>query len=165
MLRFTTFTALVLFSTGLSFTAEAKEKPPQISACAADVCLTELRWTLPDSFVGTTEPAVDGVLVNNSGATLSFPSVRFALEAVDLLGTGSAYYSGAITPGGRWHFHASFSAVIGGRFVMNVHTVALSYTEDNGQRVSGALEFDPLFAPVADGQRKAWEKIHGKRQR
>jgi len=92
MLRFTTFTALALFSTGLFFTAEAKDKPPQISVCAADICVNELRWTQPSSFLGTTEPAVDGVLVNTSGAPVSFCSLNFALEAGPaLLGTAADY--------------------------------------------------------------------------
>jgi len=47
---------------------------------------------------------------------------------------------------------------------MKIHAVQLAYTED-GVRHAGALEFDPLFAPFANAQRKAWEKIHGKRQR
>jgi len=165
MFRFKDTLALIAIAAGVSFPLEAKEKPMEISVCYSGICLNGLRWTRPDSFAGTTEPAVDGVLVNNSGATLSFPSVRFALEAVDLLGTASANYSGAIPPGGRWHFHASFSAIIGGHFVMNIHTVELSYTEGGGQGASEALEFDPLFGPAADGQRRAWEKIHGKRQR
>ena len=164
MLRFT-FTALALLSTGLLFTAEAKDKPPQISVCAADICLTELRWTQPSSFLRTTEPAVDGVLVNTSGSAVSLSSLNFALEAGPaLLGTAADYYSGVIPPAGGWHFHASFSDMIGGRFVMKIHAVQLAYTED-GVRHAGTLEFDPLFAPVADWQRKAWEKIHGKRQR
>jgi len=165
MLRFTTFTALALLSIGLSFTAEAKDKPPQISVCAADICLTELRWTQPSSFLGTSEPAVDGVLVNTSGAHVSFSSLNFALEAGPaLLGTAADSYSGAIPPGARWHFHASFSEMIGERFVLTIHAVQLSYTED-GVRHAGILEFDPLFGPLAYGQRRAWEKINGKRQR
>lgn len=96
MLRFTTYTALALLSTGLSFTAEAKDKPPQISVCTSEICLTELRWARPDSFLGTTAPAVDGVLVNTSDAAVSFGSLNFVLESGPaLLGTAFAYYSGA----------------------------------------------------------------------
>lgn len=166
MLRFTTFTAMALLAAGLLSTAEAKDKPPQITACSGNICLIALRWTRPDSFLGTTEPAVDGVLVNNSNETLFYSSLRFALESGPaVLDTAFATYAGAIPPGGQWHFHAEFLSMIGGRFVMTVHTVELSYTEDGGRRVSGALEFDPLFSPWADGQRRAWEKINGRRQR
>ena len=170
MFRFKAIFALVAIAAGASFQVHAKEKPPQISVCYGGVCLTGLRWAQPDSFMGTTSPAVEGVLVNNSNITLRFLSLDFQLVSGSaLVGTAVDSFSGIVPPGGQWRFHAAFAPVVGRSFVTVIASAVLSCTgfgaDGARQRVSQQMDFDPLFAPFANAQRKAWEKIHGKRQR
>jgi hypothetical protein len=168
MFRFTTMMIIAVLWLGMPASAIAKNSAPPISVCYGDVCLMDLRWSIPDGLFGNTSTAVSGTLVNGSSSALRTPGVNFTLHAGDtLVGTAADFFSGTVPPGGRWRFHAVFSESHGGRLVMSIHNVVVSYTagENGGRRTSETLDFDPLFAPYAWHQRRAWEKLHGKRQR
>jgi len=95
--------------------------------------------------------------------------LAFALiSGAVLTGTATAIYLGQIPPGGRWFFRAQFVDYDGQILVSKSETVLLSAFVNNGSSpgwLKQNLQFDPVFSPINSGERKQWEKIHGKRQR
>src|ERR1022692_4655560 len=75
--------------------AAEKVKPPAVSVCQNEICLTDLRWSL---YRGA---SIQGVLVNYSEETLSSISLRFAMKAGSLLvNTAGDNFLGEVPPGG-----------------------------------------------------------------
>jgi hypothetical protein len=118
---------------------------------------------------GSPLPAVTGVLVNNSAATLTLLNLQFDLKSGDFLGnTAFALFNGQIPPGGRWAFSAIFTSFDGQRIVTRIDTGLLQCTaiEDGAsKRIVQPVQFDPLFHPSNRKERKEWEKRYGPRQR
>jgi len=90
-----------------------KPVPPAISTCYGRICLTGLRWRPPSIWGDHPNQSIDGVLVNQSTATLSSVHVTFAIKSgANLAVTVTALFSGAeIPPGGRWYFVADIPLV------------------------------------------------------
>jgi hypothetical protein len=148
-----------------------KPELPAISTCYGRICLTGLRWRPPSIWGDHPNQSIEGVLVNQSTATLSFVHVTFAIKSgANLAATATALFSGVeIPPGGRWYFVADIpleSSLL--FFLTRSEAVELSCTARIGSEhedVRKTLPFEPLFSPFNRSERKAWEKIHGKRQR
>jgi hypothetical protein len=168
MYRFTLLLSFALVWLGPTLHARSKPQPPPIGVCSGDICLTRLRWREDNGF-GSTLPAVEGVLINNSKRTLSSVAVEFALKSgPSLRNTTTALYSGRIPPGASWTFDAPFVSFDGDAFITHIDTGTLVYSmtvDGVYQRLSKPIRFDPLFSPYNRRARKEWEKIHGKRKR
>jgi hypothetical protein len=169
MHRFIKTAALGLLWLGPHAIAGGKPAPPSISACYGEICLLNLRWVPPSSLGDKPMTTIEGSFVNRTAATLSSVSLTFPLiSGTTLFGTAHANYLGEIPPGQRWFFVASFVAQ-DGRFVItkaqSVQLNCVARTSEGLGRVLTTLHFDPLFSPLARGERNAWEKIHGKRER
>ena len=79
--------------------AAERVKPPAVSVCQNEICLTDLRWS---QYRGASR-----VLVNYSEETLSTISLRFAMKAGSLLvNTAGDNFLGEVPPGGQWAFTA-----------------------------------------------------------
>jgi hypothetical protein len=146
--------------------AAPKPKPPAISVCYGNLCLTDLSWRRPDP--GRSLAGIEGLVVNRSSVAISNVTLEFALiSGAVLFGTAPASYAGEIPPGGRWFFSAVFIDFDGRNLVSKSESVSLSALVHGSSPgwLSQTLQFDPLFNPINSGERKQWEKIHGKRQR
>jgi hypothetical protein len=166
MHRFITVTGCALLLSAHPVHAAPKPKPPAISVCYGNLCLTNLTWR--SSGAGSSFSAIEGLVVNNSNVTISHVTLQFALiSGAVLYGTAPASYAADIPPGGRWFFSAQFLDFDGRNIVSKSESVSLSAWV-NGRAPGGfnqTLRFDPLFSPINSSERKQWEKIHGKRQR
>lgn len=146
-----------------------KPQPPAISVCYNRICIMGLRWRPPNILRDQPFQTIDGVLINQSDATLSNVDLAFALKSgANLAGTAHGIYSGDIPPGGRWYFEAKIFPPEGNVFFTRSDTVELDCGLQRGsdwQPLHQTLHFDPLFSPGNRGERKTWESIYGKRQR
>ena len=148
--------------------SEPKPKPPAISACRGRICLTGLVWRKPTYYNTYSMPVIEGLFLNRSASAITNVKVEFALKSGEVLrGTAPAFFFSEIPPGGRWSFQAPFPGMVGTTTVTRIETAVVSFlqhTPDGDVRVSGTMKFDPVFNPDLR-ERKAWEKLHGKRQR
>jgi hypothetical protein len=146
-----------------------KPQPPAISACYDRICIVNLRWRLPNILRDQPFQTIDGVLINQSDATMSLVHLGFALKSgLNLAGTAYGIYSGEIPPGGRWYFQAQILEPDSGIFLSRSDSVELDcwlQHGDDGHRIQQTLHFDPLFSPGNRSEQKLWESIYGKRQR
>jgi hypothetical protein len=147
-----------------------KPQPPAISTCYGRICLTGLRWRPPNVWSDKPDSTIEGVLINQSTSALSFVNVAFALKSgANLFATATAIYDGELPPGGRWYFEATIFETDRRIFLTRSESVKLNFTVGRGTRDTHSfretLRFDPLFSRANRSERKAWEKIHGKRQR
>jgi hypothetical protein len=146
-----------------------KPELPAIFTCYGRICLTGLRWRPPSIWGDHPYQSIEGVLVNQSTATLSLVHVTFAIKSgANLAVTATGLFDGEIPPGGRWYFVADIvlesSRLI---YLTRSEAVEQSCTARIGSEredVRKTLPFEPLFGPYSRSERKAWEKIHGKRQ-
>jgi hypothetical protein len=147
--------------------ARSKPKPPPIEVCYGGLCVTDLRW--PERLFGGGLAAVQGILVNNSPTAFTNVTIHFDTRSgTDLRGTAGDYFMGQIPPGGRWAFTAMFASSGGQRVITRIESGLVQgwmLGEGTPQRLRQPLQFDPLFSPLYDRDRKEWEKIHGARQR
>jgi hypothetical protein len=147
-----------------------KPEPPAISTCYGRIFLFGLRWRPPNAWFDKPDSTIEGVLINQSPSTLSLVRVAFALKSgANLFATTNAIYDGEVPPGGRWYFEATVFETDRRVFLTRSDSVELNFTVGRGTRnmksFQETLHFDPLFSPANRSERKAWEKIHGKRQR
>jgi hypothetical protein len=166
MTRFITLSCALLW---LGPQAWAK-KPPlsPISVCYGQACLTFLRW-IPANGYNRPFPTIEGVLINNTASTITSTTLDFpVLSGLNLRATASVSYFLPIPPGGRWYFVADFDDSDHRFFLTKCETVSFELAfESRGQAThfKETLHFEPLFNPADRGAIKAWEKIHGKRER
>jgi hypothetical protein len=147
------------------------KKPPltPISVCYGQVCLNFLRWIPANDAFGQPFPTIEGVLVNNTTSTITSATLEFAvMSGMNLRDTARASSSFKIPPGGRWSFEAVIDELDQRVFLSRCETVEFRFTlAGRGQTTDfeETLHFDPLFNPADRGAIKAWEKIHGRRER
>jgi hypothetical protein len=148
--------------------AEPKPKPGAISACNSQYCIAGLVWRRPAYYNTYSMPHIEGLFVNRSEFQMSNVSVSFALKSGETLrGTAPAFYLSEIPPGGRWSFQAAFQEQVGTTVVTRTETAVVSYSLHTPQGVinlKSNAKFDPVFN-LNLREWRAWEKIHGKRQR
>ena len=148
--------------------SEPKPKPPAISACREGICITNLVWRRPTYYNTYSMPVIEGILVNRSAAAITTVSVELAMKSGGTLtGTAQAFYFSEIPPGGKWSFHASFQETVGTTTVTRTETAIVSFIQraaGGATNVRLGMKLDPVFNPNLR-EWKAWEKVHGKRQR
>ena len=141
--------------------AAEKVKPPAVSVCQNEICLTDLRWS---QYRGASR-----VLVNYSEETLSSISLRFAMKAGSLLvNTAGDNFLGEVPPGGQWAFTANIVRSPNRYLDRTESAVLRCLLKSGGQQryTTLSFEFDAVLEPEAlTGQDiEPSKKGHGKHQ-
>ncbi len=145
-----------------------KPQPTPISVCYGQICLNYLRW-VPANGYDRPFPTIEGILFNNTISNITSVSLDFqVLSGPNLKATASIAYFLPIPPGGRWYFVADVYETDRRFFLTKCETASFAVTlEGRSQSASykDTLHFDPLFNPADRAAIKAWEKVHGRRER